>query len=171
MTCPRSLTAVAVASVLLAGLGSTAGAQMAVPTGRETLRGLPGVEVIVEPVPPELEAVGVTSGALRADVTGQLTDAGIRVYASQGENPPLAQAYLYIHVNALRLDDSGRLALALLVQVRQAVDSVAGPTRIVDAVTWDAHNVLALPAGDLSGLRQELGLFVEQFIDDWQAVH
>jgi hypothetical protein len=36
----------------VAGWAATPSARMFVPTGRETLRGLPGVEAVVENVPP-----------------------------------------------------------------------------------------------------------------------
>jgi hypothetical protein len=170
MARPNPVLAAALVAALLALSGTPAAAQMFTPTGRGTLRGLPGVEVVVEPLPPELEASGLTADALRLDVTRRLAAAGIAVYASQGENGSPAQPYLYVHLNALSIPE-GRLAVALLVQVRQAVDSVVGPARIVDAVTWDAHNVLALPPGDPGGLHRELELYVDQFIDDWRAVH
>lgn len=172
MALPRPAVIHRLAAVVLLSLPATGmAAQMAVPTGRETLRGLSGVEVIVEPLQAELESAGLTTGALQAAVSARLADAGVPVFASQAENPSPAQAYLYVHVNALPLPEAGLQAVALALQVRQAVDSLVGPARIVDAVTWDAHNVLALPAGDPGGLFSELETYVDRFIDDWRAVH
>jgi len=164
----RAFVAALASAALLVAM--PAFAQMFAPTGRATLRGLSGLEVVIEPLPPEVENAGLTAVRLRLDVSERLTDAGIEVYMSQGENVSPAQAYLYIHVNALSLPDAG-LAVALLVQVRQTVDSMVGPARIVDAVTWDAHNVLALPPGALGGLNREIEAYVDLLIDDWRAVH
>ena len=168
---PRLPVAAGLVLALVLATPGTSPAQMAVPTGRETLRGLPGVEVLVEPLQPGLEAAGLAGGGLREAVVAQLTRADVPMYASQGQNAGPSQAYLYVHVNALSLPDGGGYAVALGVQVRQAVDSLAGPARIVDAVTWDTHTVLTLPPDDFASLYGELSLHVQRFIDDWRAVH
>jgi hypothetical protein len=63
---------------------------------QDTLRGLPGVEVIVEGLQPELERSGLTAARIRADVERRLRDGGVVVYASQAANSSLAKAYLYV---------------------------------------------------------------------------
>ena len=148
-----------------------ASGQQFVPTGRGTLRDLTGVEVVVEPLPPEVTRAGVSAGALKADIERQLTEAHIAVYPSQHANPSPAQAYLYVHVNALAVDRGARHAIAVQLQLRQTLQSLVTGSRIVDAMTWDAHNVLMTQASNVSALRTELRDYVEQFVDDWTAVH
>src|SRR4029453_5577276 len=63
-----------------------ASAQPFVPTGRDTLRGLPGVEVAVEDVAPELPQPEVATMTLRTAVEQRLRAGGITVYATQKEN-------------------------------------------------------------------------------------
>lgn len=170
MTARRVAPAALAMFATLAFLPTAGSAQMFVPTGRDTLRGLPGVEVVVEELQPEV-ALGMSRAAIQDAVTGQLRAGGITVYASQPENPSPAKAYLYVHVNALALPGQERLAVALQVQLRQTVRSVARETQIVNAMTWDAHNVVAVPVGRLDDLRQELRQYVALFIEDWAAVH
>jgi uncharacterized lipoprotein YmbA len=58
MTTERRLRLVVVALTMLAACASAPSAQMFVTTGRDTLRSLPGVEVVVDPVQSELERAG-----------------------------------------------------------------------------------------------------------------
>lgn len=157
---------------LLAALGGTltVSAQMFVATGRDTLRGLPGVEVVVESVPPELERVGVTTALIRADVEGRLRAAGVTIYATQAQNPSVAKPYVYVHLNALALP--GQLqAVAVQLHVRQTLQSPLTKSNIVNAMTWDAHNVLGVGSGDGKLLRDALLQMVDDLIADWRAVH
>jgi hypothetical protein len=162
--------AIGVAFVLLTVLTGTAAAQMFVATGRDTLRGLPGVEVVVEALQPELEREGLTTGAIREDVMRQLRAAGIMVYASQAENPSPAKPFLYIHVNGLAPAPSDVYVIALQVHLRQTLQSPVTGSNIVNAMTWDAHNVLSVPAVALLRVREEIQDYVDTFIQDWLAV-
>jgi len=148
-----------------------AGAQQFVSTGRGTLRGLTGVEVVIEPLPVEVTHAGLSAEALRSSLERQLNAAHVTVYASQKANPSPAQAYLYVHVNAVPVDGGARHAIAVQLQLRQTLQSLVTGSRIVDAMTWDAHNVLVTEAATVSDLTAELRGYVDLFIDDWAAVH
>jgi hypothetical protein len=160
----------AIVALLAVGV-STVSAQMFVPTGRDTLRALPGVEVVVDDVPPELVRRGLSSAAIRATVTARLHASGVSVYGSQTENPSPAKAYLYVHLNGLELPAQDAVAIALQVQLRQTVRSVVRETQIVNAMTWDAHNVVVVPLTRLDALQAELHSHVDLFIRDWVSVH
>ena len=171
MTQAHVLRALVLATAVVVMASSTASAQMFVPTGRDTLRGLPGIEVVVEALQPEMEQKGITRTAIAADVAGRLRAGGIEVYGSQGENPSPAKAYLYVHVNALELPRQEAYAVAIQVQLRQTVRSVVSESQIVNAMTWDAHNVLSVPTSGLQALRTEIQSYVDLFVSDWMAVH
>lgn len=159
-------------TLLAVGLaGISAHAQMFVPTGRDTLRGLPGVEVIVEPLAPELEQAGVTGAAIRANVDRQLRAAGITVYATQMQNASPAKPYLYVHVSGLPVARQG-VSLVVRVEVRQTLRSSVTNSNIVNAMTWDQQAVLfALPGSGVQGVLGEIEALVAQFVQDWRAVH
>ena len=156
--------------VLVFGAADAHG-QMFVSTGADTLRGLPGVEVIVDSLQPELERGGLTNAALRADVEARLRKGGITIYPSQVANPSPAKAYLYISLNALTLPESAGYALGVQVHLRQTLRSPVTNSNIVNAMTWDIHNVLAVPASDLQSVRAEVLTFIDQFVADWTRVH
>ena len=156
---------------LVVFLGTDARAQQFVSTGRDTLRGLPGVEVLVEPLAPELEQAGLTAAALHANVEGQLRASGIPIYASQTENPSPAKAYLYVHVSGLSLPREG-YALAVQVHLRQTLRSLVTGSAIVNAMTWDQQMVMVvLPGDSMQGVHREVQSLVDRFVEDWRAVH
>src|SRR5262245_51025348 len=109
------------ATAIMAGLAGNASAPTSMPTGRKTVCGLPGVEIQVEALQPELERAGITRAAIVSDVERRLRARGIPVYASQGANPSPAKPYLYVHLNALLLPRGDGFAVAVQVQLRQAL--------------------------------------------------
>ena len=68
---------------------------------RESLRGLTGVEVVVENVPPDLEPAGLTANQLRTDAELRLRKAGIRVLTREETLATPGVPYLYIRVTGL----------------------------------------------------------------------
>jgi hypothetical protein len=159
-----------VGSLAVASLTVTLAAQMSVPTGRETLRGLPGVEVLVESIPPELERTGLTTAGLQTDLAQRLKAGDITVYTTQRENPSPAKPYLYVHLNPLELPD-GLQAVAIQVHVRQTLQSLVTNSRVVNAMTWDMHTVVAFRPPDVRELKATVLEMVDGFIADWRAVH
>ena len=157
--------------LMLVGAVSDASAQMFVTTGRDTLRSLPGIEVVVESLPPELERAGLKTIDVRADVDRRLRAKGISIFGSQGANPSEAKPYLYVHLNVLPIPGGNLYAIAIQVQVRQTVRSLATSSNIVDAMTWDSHTVVGVPAGELASVRDEIGEHIDRFVSDWTAVH
>jgi hypothetical protein len=157
------------AALALLTAAPPAPAQMFVTTGRDTLRSLPGVEVIVDAVPPELERAGLSATALKGGLEKRLRSAGITVYASQKDNPSQAKPYLYVHLNALDVPGRDLCIVAVLVQLRQTVRSVVTSSNIVDAMTWDSHTVIGLPVKELRRVSDEIDEHADRFIADWKA--
>lgn len=167
----RSTVVMAAALVLLVGVASDASAQMFVAAGRDTLRGLPGVEIVVEPIQPEMEQGELTTAGIRDGAARQLRAAGIAVYATQEENPSPAKPYVYVHVNGLKLPDHDSYVAGVQVQLRQTLRSEVTGSNIVNATTWETYNVLSVPAVAVDRLREEIADYLDQFIRDWHAVH
>ena len=163
--------AIGAAALIASGFASPASAQTFVTTGRGTLRGLPGVEVAVEDLAQDVERDGVTRAAIQADVVNRLQTGGVTVYPSQAANPSPAKAYLYVHVNSLKVLTAGLYVMSVQVQARETVRSLASTTDIVDAMTWDHSDVVVVPISQLSSVRSVIGEFVDDFIRDWKAVH
>jgi hypothetical protein len=158
--------------LVVGGAPSVAHAQMFVTTGRDTLRGLPGVEVLVEPIQSELEAVGLTTAGLTRDVTEQLTAAGVTIYPSQRDNPSPSKPYVYVHISAVGGGRGGDVAVGIQLHLRQTLVSLTTASRIVNAMSWDQHSVTMAPPGSLRGeIATEVRSLTARFIADWKAVH
>lgn len=166
------MRATAFVLLALACMAPSVRAQLFVATGRDTLRGLPGVEVMVEPLQTELEDAGLSGGALTSEIRKQLAVAGITIYASQRQNPSPSQPYLYVHLNAVSSPDGRDMAVAIQVHVRQTLASLTTESKVVNAMSWDAHSVrLMAPAMVARDVPNELRDLVARFITDWRAVH
>jgi hypothetical protein len=144
--------------------------QMFVPAGRDTLRGLPGMEVVVEKLPPELEGLGLTTAGMQSDLEQRLRAGGVAIYTTQAENPSPAKPYVYVHLNPLALPDRS-LAVAVQVHVRQTLQSPVTGSQIVNAMTWEAHTVVAVPPTGADPLRATLHEMFDRLAADWRAVH
>lgn len=163
---------VGLSSVVLFVFAATAAqAQQFMPTGRDTLRGLPGVEVLVEPLAPEIEGDGLTARAIQANVERVLRSSGIPIYASQAENPSPAKAYLYVHLNGFSVPRQGHVVY-VQVHLRQTLRSVVTGSNIVNAMSWDQQTVLLVPAGrSMQSVHAEVESLVDRFVEDWRRVH
>ena len=150
---------------------SATDAQQFVSTGRDTLRGLTGLEVVVESLPPELQRAGLSADTIRAGLERRLRSTGITVYPSQRTNPGPAQPYLYLHTNAVSFEQGSLFAVAIQVQVRQTLQSLVTGSKIVDAMTWDSHDVVVVSAPRIGEIQAEIQLHVDRFVEDWTAVH
>ena len=158
------------AFAILLTTATAARAQLFMPTGRDTLKQLPGIELLVEPLEPELERAGLTMNAIGRRVDTQLRAANITIYSSQAENPSVAKPYLYVQVNGLLIGQQG-FALALQVQLRQSVRSPVTDSTIVNAMTWDRQTVVFAPPNEAAAVVPEIESLVAAFIKDWRAVH
>jgi hypothetical protein len=171
MTAQRRVGLSGVALLVVVFVTTGAHAQQFVPTGRDTLRGLPGVEVVVEPLAPELAKDGLTEAAVRANVERALRSSSILVYSSQSENPSPAKPYLYVQLTGLFVERQG-YALAVQVHLRQTLRSLVTSSNIVNAITWDQQTVLFMPAGtSMQSVHSEVQMLVDQFVQDWRRVH
>jgi hypothetical protein len=145
---------------------------------RRTLRGLPGVEVGVEPIPRDGEDRGLTTKAIQIDVELQLRLAGIRVLTDSDVYRPLDPAgrpssaatarrpYLYVIVNVFGRNNTW--AYAIEVTLRQDAVLANGVTAWAD--TWSVGGV-GLAGADLRGVRDVVKDNVNQFINAWLSVN
>jgi hypothetical protein len=71
----------------------------------ESLKGLKGVEVLIEELDPDLENLSLTMIQIQSDVESKLRKAGVEVLSKEeNENvQPLRKPYLYIRINSCKL--------------------------------------------------------------------
>jgi len=151
-------------------IGALSAGQQFVPTGSSTLRALPGVEVLVETIPAELQRAGLTQASVRMDVSRVLQAGTVAVFPSQAANPSAAKAYLDVRLTLLALP-GGSYAVAVQMHVRQTVTSLVTESKIVNAATWETGRLVSVATTDLPRLRDEIREMTEEFLADWKAVH
>ncbi len=146
---------------------------------RASLRGLPGVQVLVEPVGDDAERDGLHRTDLQRDVELKLRLAGIRVLSEREMLESEAQPTLYVVVTALRRNlgpvplgttTRGVYAYNIGISVRQAVTLANGDVSVF-ASTWDVGGVGATNADQVAEVRDLVKDRVDAFINAWLSAN
>ncbi|GIX48991.1 MAG: hypothetical protein KatS3mg131_3202 [Candidatus Tectimicrobiota bacterium] len=140
---------------------------------RQTLRGLPGVLVAVEPLPPEAVQDGLRTEEIQTDVVQRLQRAGIRVLSEQQREQAPGKPLLYINVTTWKgLHANNTLYLfSIRVELQQEVALVREPTLRRLAPTWHVGSVGMTSASRLRTIRTFIGDFIDQFIQAYRAAN
>jgi hypothetical protein len=143
------------------------------PVLRKTLRGLPGVGVRVERLPPEAEQAGLTRRQVQTEVERRLRERGLRVFTQQEMltalgRPTLAVTIRITSAEAVRKDLS---VVHLEVAMKQQVlleRNTALPA--VEATTWEVAS-LGVGPDALQRVQEDVAALVDRFIDAYQSVN
>ncbi len=108
----------------------------ATPSEVRSLRGLPGVEVVVETPAEELIASALSAEQLRGEIQSRLQERGIRILTS-GDRAP-GRPWLYFRTVAVKSPSTPTLGYFVTVQLRQDVSLDRNPDSHCGASTWDA---------------------------------
>ena len=168
----RRVACVAVALVALAG--SFLWIALARADGkfeRATLRGLKGVQVVVEELRPEIERAGLKKQQLQTDVELRLRKAGIRVLTRKERLKTPGTPLLYLNVNALTAVDNKAVVFGISVELNQEVRLVRDPKIIVDATTWSTDSVGIADVNNIRDIRRRVGDRVDVFINAYLAMN
>ena len=140
------------------------------PKAKETLRGLPGVAVVIEPLHPTTERDGLTQQQLLTEVEQQLKNAGIRVLTQEEWRKTPGAPYLYVNVAALK-KSYGLYAYAIEVCLNQLVMLIRDQQTQEFAETWETREVGTVGKKQLSTVRNSVAAHVAVFIRDYFAVN
>jgi hypothetical protein len=136
---------------------------------RETLRGLPGVAVVIEPLHPTTERDGLTQSQLQAGVERQLKNAGICVLTQEEWKKTPGAPYLYVNVAALK--NYGLYAYAIEVCLNQLVMLMRDQQTQEFAETWETREVGTEGERQLPTVRNSVAAHVAVFIRDYLTVN
>jgi hypothetical protein len=101
---------------------------------RATLRGLTAVNVVIDPVAPDIEKEGATAAGLRTRLEEQLRSAGVRIDTASNE-------FVAIRVLSAR-PARGPLALAVTIGLYQPVALARDRNLRTSTQTWEAETVV-----------------------------
>ena len=148
------------------------GSHPANPDQRESLRGLPGMQVLIEDIRPDAQADGLSQEAIRTAVELILRSSGIRVLTQSERSEMPSKPYLYVHVGTDK-NSSGHYSFNSRVALHQAVSLVHRLQHIMLAPTW-------FPPGKLRTVGQQnmrlwvinsIEPLVREFANDFLAVN
>lgn len=145
-------------------------AQAATPIQRDSLRYLPGVAVIIEEVPADAKADGLSEDLIRAAADRSLQSSRVTVLtpAEQANTP--SKPSLYVRVSTYRIR-SGLYAYAVTVALKQSVVLAHRPQRTMVATTWE-EGVIGTPGpNNLHQATKAVEDLVTVFVRDFQAAN
>ena len=147
-------------------------ADAAPPEQRESLRGLQGVEVVIEDIKSDAQADGLSQEALRAAVELILRSRGIRVLTPSERSAMPSKPYLYVHVGTDK-NSLGQYAFNARVELHQAVSLVHRPQHIVLAPTWSTPDKFRTVGQQTMRMWiiNSIEPLVREFVDDFRAVN
>lgn len=152
--------------VLLASEGRT----QTLEQQRETLRGLAGVAVVVEPLNAEAEQDGLQQGRLQATVEKQLRAAGIPVLSTETWSVTPGGPYLYVNVAALKKQYE-LYAYSIEVCLNQLVTLARDQNIRQFAETWETREVGTVGSDKLPTVQDSIARHVETFIAAYRTVN
>jgi len=150
------------------GIVLIAGASSAQDSQRNTLKGLPGIGVLVESLDPDLEKDGLTADLLTMDTFSRLRLAGIRFLTTAERRATLADAYVHVNLKTLK-NEKGLYAYSIDVAVRQVAVLMNGERAICP--TRETGGMGTVGADGVREVRGVVKDKVNEFIDAWLSVN
>lgn len=139
---------------------------------RATLRGLPGVNVLVEALTAEAERNGLTRAQIQTDVELRLRKAGIRVLSETERDETPGRPFLYVTVNARKARSTPLYAFSIHVALAQRVLLERDPQISSLAETWSISSTGIVGESHLRELtRSEIADRVDAFLNAYLAVN
>ena len=138
---------------------------------RESLRGLGGVEVRIEPLDDDIEQRGLSEGKIEQAIRLRLQKAGVKVLTERERLTTPAGAVLIVRLDTTH-DRIGRFFYStdLLLAQRVTLETQGAPE--ASAVTWKKLGVISTVADDnVKHLEDQVLRKVDQFIKDYLAVN
>ena len=138
---------------------------------RESLRGIPGLGVVVEDISPDASAGGLSEDAIRTAVERTLRSKGIRILTNTERIRSGSTPYLYINVNTLK-EELGLYAYAVNVDLKQIVGLLSIKGKQAWGATWSASVVGMVREESLSQVITDgVEPLVQDFADDFLSVN
>ena len=139
-------------------------------SNRATLRGLKGIGVLVEQLPPEVENGGLSKDQLQKDVEAKLRAAGIKVLTREECAKTPGEPNLYINVNVnIAKTESDIYPYSLDLLFIQKVSLLRDQKITSYGVTWSTAGVGSITKTMVSQLRESVREILDIFIKAYRA--
>lgn len=149
------------ALLVLNGSGTGAGNE---PMERATLKGLHGLQIVVDRLPAGIESSGLDAKSLRARIEERVQKAGVTV-------TPDAGAFLGIHMRAVQ-EKKGAIALCMDLGLFQTVSLQRDQAVKTVTETWGTQSVvLVWPKQVSEAVTGTVDELVDQFVDAYRSAN
>ena len=138
---------------------------------RESLRRLPGVEVIVETFLAEEEAAGFSRDTIRTGVELVLQSNGVRLLSEAERLETPSAPFLYVKVNPLKHSSAETYCLTIEVELHQAVSLMNRPEQRMSARTWKRVQVAIIGEQITGRVTEVVEPLIKQFANDFLTVN
>jgi hypothetical protein len=138
---------------------------------RESLRRLPGVEVVVETFLSEEEAAGFSRDAIRTSVEGVLQSNGVKILSAAERLQTSSAPFLYVKVNPFKHSGAETYCLAIEVELHQSVSLMNRPEQRMSARTWKRMQVAIIGEHITGRVTELVEPLIKQFANDFLTVN
>ncbi|HEY6973179.1 MAG TPA: hypothetical protein VI359_02630 [Nitrospiraceae bacterium] len=167
---PSLVLIVGVITIVLASTSSLA-EQPTEASERESLRGVTGVEVRVDPLDVEVEQLGLQTSTLQKEIKQRLQKAGVNVLTERERLKTPTAAMLVIRVDTLH-DRIGRYFYSIDLLLTQRVHLEGQASAELSAVTWMKLGSIGTVADDnIKHIETQILQKADQFIKEYLAMN
>jgi hypothetical protein len=138
-------------------------------SNRKTLKGLIGVQVLVENLNPDVIKDGLSGDQIQTDVELRLRIAGIKVLTQADSISSPGMPVLYIRVHAIKSGET--YSCSEEVRLGQNVKLDRDPQIILPATTWGTGGLGIIGVNKLDVIRDRVKDDVDKFINAWLSVN
>ncbi len=136
---------------------------------RQTLRGLQGVQIVIEPLRPEIKGDELTVDRLRTNTKQKLERAGIKVLSETENQMTSGKPYIYVHSNISKYRYFLGYIYTNRIELVQDVYLVRAHNIKTGAVTWSISTTGLAPK--LEDIRTSMEDLVDYFIKAYLSVN
>lgn len=137
---------------------------------RATMRGIAAVNVVIDPVAPELEQEDATSASLRARLEEKLRGAGIRI--DRASNEFVALRFTSVRAAGGRFSTSKPFAVAATIALYQPVLLARDHNVRTATQTWEVETVLLADAKQVQqACNDSVDELAQRFVTAYRSVN
>ena len=144
-------------------------------TRREKLKGIEGVYVLIESLPPVTKELGITKELVKTEVELKLRLAGIRIDSREEllKVATTATTYLYVNLNTISYTVGGVNIYAFNISISLSDKvHIARNSMYTLAETWrDGILMISTKDNGLRKIREGLKRLLDTFLNDYLAVN
>lgn len=140
--------------------------------GKETLKGIKGMQVVIEMLGDDIEKDGLRLSYIQNDVEVKLRIVGIKVLAEEDIQYEPGMPFLHVKVNSCKNDELESYAFFVIGELKQNVKLERDYSIPCITTTWHSTGVIGtIGAEDVNEIRDYVDDEVEEFIDDYLSVN